>query len=224
MLRCVVLFLYYQQGGAVSANSEQGVVSINTTTFNSNTALTAGGAVAVTERKAVTITNTTFANNTLWWKELAAGGGLYCFLCTSVNITSSNFTANRAAYGGGAAVLQPWQDSLIFNTSFIDNVALPDPSSSLLDGGDQTADRRRRSRSLLLAAPYSQMSGSRAVNPARMGGQAAAVAILGPLAANVTGDNGLYTGGGGLYVSLSSGTSTIRQCAFVRNSAYNGGK
>jgi predicted outer membrane repeat protein len=190
---------------------------ISDSRFISNQALTAGGAVSVTERKVVTVINSSFLNNQLFWRELAAGGGLYCFLCTSVNITSSAFSHNRAAYGGGAAVLQPWQPSVLTNTTFSDNVALPDPTTDL----GQVANRRLR-HLLAGSSPYA-FSGSKAVNPQRMGGQAAAVSILGPLGANVTGDSGYYTGGGGLYVSLSSGVN-ITQCAFLYNTAYNGGE
>lgn len=172
--------------------------------------------MAVTERKSVTLVNTSFSDNQLWWKELAAGGGFYCFLCNSVNITSSSFARNRASYGGGAAVLQPWQPSVIVNTSFVDNVALPDPSQELVPA----ATNRRRA--LLSTGSSMTFAGSKAVNP-RIGGQAAAAAILGPLGANVTGDSGYYTGGGGLYVSLSSRVS-LQQCAFIYNSAYNGGE
>lgn len=199
-------------------NSARGNLLLNNTVFSSNEAWTAGGAVAVTERKSVLITESAFSDNRLWWQELAAGGGFYCFLCNTVNISSSSFTRNRAAYGGGAAVLQPWQPSVISNTSFIDNVALPDPSGSL---PLPAADKRRRS--LLAVDDPGDFSGSMAVQPQRMAGLAAAAAILGPLGANVTGDNGYYTGGGGLYVSLSS-TMTLQDCAFLSNSAYNGGE
>lgn len=209
------------QGGAVSANTQGGSVLIDNSTISSNTALTAGGGVSVTERKSVTVTRSTLAGNTLVWQELAAGGGLYCFLCERVNITSSTFDGNRAAYGGGAAILQPWQASVVTNTSFTHNVALPDPLSEL----GTAADRRRR-RSLLVESTVpltGTFSGSRAVIPTRVGGQTAAVAILGPLAANVTGDSGYYTGGGGLYVSLSSSVR-LEQCAFLSNTAFNGGE
>jgi len=194
-----------------------GSLSVTNSNFSSNEAWTAGGAVAVTERKSVSLVNTLFSDNRLWWKELAAGGGFYCFLCNSVNITSSSFARNRASYGGGAAVLQPWQPSVIVNTSFVDNVALPDPFQELVPA----ATNRRRV--LLSTANGISFAGSKAVNPQRMGGQAAAAAILGPLGANVTGDSGYYTGGGGLYVSLSSRV-TLQQCAFIYNSAYNGGE
>lgn len=205
-------------------NSESGSLFIHNSTLSDNDAFTAGGAVSVTERKSVSISSSSFTDNTLWWKELAAGGGFYCFLCSSVNISSSHFAGNRAAYGGGAAILQPWQQSVIYNTSFLQNTALPDPLSNLV-----AASNRRRRGLLALGTDeegrsvHMHFSGSKAVIPTRVGGQAAAVAILGPIAANVTGDSGYYTGGGGLYVSLSSGVR-LEQCAFLSNSAFNGGK
>ena len=198
-------------------NSARGSLLVVNTSFNSNEAWTAGGAVSVTERKAVAMSNTRFDNNRLWWRELAAGGGFYCFLCRSVNFTSCSFTRNRAAYGGGAAILQPWQQSVIQNTSFVENVALPDPSSDL------PANSTTRHRALLAITDLTGFSGSVAVNPHRVGGVAAAAAILGPLGANVTGDSGYYTGGGGLYVSVSNAVR-LQECAFLANSAYNGGE
>jgi hypothetical protein len=100
----------------------------------------------------------------------------------------------------------------------LQNVALPDPMGSL-----PAAANRRRLLSGSEDDHSKHFAGSRAVIPHRVGGQAAAVAILGPLAANVTGDSGYYTGGGGLYVSLS-GTVRLEECAFLLNTAYNGGK
>lgn len=119
-----LLSCLHMQGGAVSVNSASGSLLIHNTTLSNNDAFTAGGAVSVTERKSVTITNSNFSDNTLWWKELAAGGGFYCFLCNSVNISSSHFRRNRAAYGGGAAILQPWQQSLVHNTSFLQVISM----------------------------------------------------------------------------------------------------
>jgi predicted outer membrane repeat protein len=206
------------QGGAVSLNSENGSLFVDSSSFSSNTAFTAGGAVSVTEGKSVTMINATFVSNTLLWRELAAGGGFYCFLCSSVNIMSSSFARNRAAYGGGAAVLQPWQASVLSNTSFVNNVALPDPLDDML----AAANRRRRALLAAVTTPH-HLSGIAAVNPQLVGGQALAAAILGPIAANVTGDSGYYTGGGGLYVSVSS-VVRLQGCAFLSNTAYNGGE
>jgi hypothetical protein len=197
-------------------NSAQGSLSVSRSTFASNIAFTAGGALAVTERKSVNITNSTFSNNLLFWSDLAAGGGFYCLLCNAVNITSSRFDGNRAAYGGGVALLQPWQASVIFNTSFVRNAALQDPWGS----AGQASNRRRV---LLAVEGHSLFSGSLAAVPQGARSQAAAVEILGPIAANVTGDSGQYTGGGGLYVSLSNGVR-LEQCVFLGNSAFNGGE
>lgn len=188
----------------------QGSISVMDSTFRSNAAFTAGGALAVTERKAVSIANSTFSNNTLLWKDIAAGGGFYCFLCNSVNITSSRFDGNRAVYGGGVALLQPWQPSLIYNTSFRQNKALP----TFWDNSNKLE--------LSFPGGHGLFSSSMAAILQKVGGQAEAMDILGPIAANVTGDSGYYAGGGGLYVSLSSGVR-LEECVFMTNTAHIGG-
>ena len=195
----------------------RGSLLVANTTFNSNEAWTAGGAVSVTGQKAVIMSNTHFNNNRLWWRELAAGGGFYCLMCSSVNVSSCSFTQNRAAYGGGAAILQPWQESAIQNTSFVKNVAMPDPSSNLV------AEPNSRRRAMLAMANPASFLGSMGGNAQRVGGGAQAIAILGSQGANVTGDDGFYTGGGGLYLSVSSAVR-LHECVFLSNAAYNGGK
>jgi hypothetical protein len=191
----------------------QGSITITDSTFRSNIAFTAGGALAVSEGKAVSIANSTFSNNILLWRDLAAGGGFYCFLCNSVNITSSCFDGNRAVYGGGVALLQPWQPSVITNTLFVQNVALSMPL-------DNTASNRQ---GVSFPDGHGLFSGRMAAILQQVGGQAEAMDILGPIAANVTGDSGYYIGGGGLYVSLSSGVR-LERCVFLTNSAHIGGE
>lgn len=187
--------------------------------------------MAVTERKTLHVAGSNFTNNTLLWRELAAGGGLYCLLCDAVNISGSLFSGNRAAYGGGAALLQPWRASTVSDSTFAANTALPDPLGDL----PHPAQRRRRGRALLDdgasvatggGAPQLMLgrlfSGPEAPAPDQLGGAAAAAAILGPIGANVTGDSGTYTGGGGLYLSVAA-LIELHEVAFADNAAHNGG-
>lgn len=205
----------FLQGGAVSVNSELGSFSSTNSSFTNNIALTAGGAVAVTERKTASITNSTFLHNHLLWPEIAAGGGLYCFLCDRVSINGSHFEYNVASYGGGAAILQASGPSSVVDTTFVHNFALPNVAHEM--------DLSQRRRSLLAAAAQGQQpfAGQAAADPLAL--QHVPADILGPIAGNTTGDSGFYTGGGGLYVSVNSKVDLSGSC-FADNVAWNGGK
>lgn len=200
------------QGGAVSVNSELGSFTSVNSSFINNVALTAGGAVAVTERKAVLISDSTFQGNHLWWPQISAGGGLYCYLSGRVVIKGSRFSSNKASYGGGAAILQVSGPSSITDTDFSRNVALPAP----LEYNSPT----QRRRSLLKAADRQGFAGHPASDPKALAHVPAD--ILGPNAGNTTADSGFYTGGGGLYVSVAGRVDLNGSC-FTDNFAWNGG-
>lgn len=190
---------------------ERGRLLVVHTTFSNNTAWLTGGAISVTDRKHVTMFNCTLLHNVLTLHRHAVGGGFYCFMCSSINITTCMFASNMAAYGGGAAIIKPWRLTVIYNTSFIANIATPNMSDGRVMASHQ--------RHLLGArAPIATVLAGESTDS----GQFDATAILGPVAANVIGDDGHYTGGGGMYLSLRN-VSILQDCAFLSNLAAAGG-
>jgi hypothetical protein len=192
------------QGGAVAVSSEGGQLTVNSSSFTSNRAISIGGAVAVTERKSASISNSNFTKNELLLRHeercLAAGGGFYCLLCNAVAIRASQFLGNKACYGGGAAVLQAGRSNSV-NSVFEGNEAAP------IDA---------RGRVMLQQSKQWLGSGSKSQKQQ-------ALDILGALDANTTADSGFYTGGGGLYLSVA-GPANVSGSTFKNNKAYNGGK
>jgi hypothetical protein len=193
------------QGGALSFTGDSGKLLVSNSALNNNEALLTGGAISVQGRKSVYVLNSTFTGNRLLWQG-AAGGGFYCRSCSSVNITSCMFSGNQAAFGGGAALMQSIQGSAVYNTSFIGNVASRQAKAS--------SERRH----LLASAPVQQSTGDSVSNLGLSIPVADAVGSI-----NVTGDDAYYSGGGGLYVSVS-GTTTLQQSVFLSNSATFGGE
>eukprot|EP00883_Tetradesmus_obliquus_P003960 jgi/Sobl393_1/14275/SZX72377.1 len=192
------------KGGAVALSSEGGNLNVSSSSFTSNKAISIGGAVAVTERKSASISGSNFTNNELLMRReercLAAGGGFYCLTCKDVAIHASQFLGNKACFGGGAAVLQAGSSNLV-NSSFERNEA------SWTDAPG---------RVMLQQSKQGLGSGSKSQK------QQEALDILGALDANTTADNGFYTGGGGLYLSVA-GPAKVSGSAFKNNKAYNGG-
>lgn len=191
-------------------NSDRGNFSSINSNFSNNTAWIAGGAVAVTERKVAEVSGSKFSGNTLLWPELAAGGGFYCFLCESVTVKNTAFFNNRAAYGGGAAVLQPSEPSDIVDTLFFNNTALPTVDTVAPPGQAALLDT-----SVVVPTSLPRLSAQLLQN--------SSLAILGPIGSNTTGDTGFYTGGGGLYVTVTDQVN-ISGSSFVENNAWNGGE
>jgi hypothetical protein len=179
--------------------------------FSNNTGWIAGGAVAVTERKVVELSGSKFVGNTLLWPELAAGGGFYCFLCESVTVNNSSFLNNWAAYGGGAAILQPTEPSTIVDSLFVNNTALP-----MVDSPAAPSQAPAVLGTAVVAPPSLPKPSAQLL-------QNSSLAILGPVGSNTTGDTGFYTGGGGLYVTVTD-QITISGSSFILNDAWNGGE
>lgn len=193
------------QGGAVALSSEGGNLNVSSSSFTSNKAISIGGAVAVTERKSASISSSNFTNNELLMRReercLAAGGGFYCLTCKDVAIRASQFLGNKACFGGGAAVLQAG------NSNFVDS-SFESNEASWTDAPG---------RVMLQQSKQGLGSGSKSQK------QQEALDILGALDANTTADNGFYTGGGGLYLSVA-GPANVSGSTFKNNKAYNGGK
>jgi predicted outer membrane repeat protein len=188
----------------VALSSEGGQLTVNSSAFTSNRAISIGGAIAVTERKSASINSSNFTNNELLLRHqdrcLAAGGGFYCLMCNAVAIQDSQFLGNKACYGGGAAVLQAEKSNLV-NSLYERNEAAP------LDARGRVM--LQQSKRWFGKGPNSQKQ--------------EALDILGALDANTTADSGFYTGGGGLYLSVA-GPANVSGSVFRNNNAYNGGE
>ena len=153
---------------------------------------------------------------------MAAGGGLCCYRCNTTRLTNVVFKGNHAAsFGGGAALLRPAALAAVDVCDFEDNTAARAPPPS-----------RRRSRRRLLATAARCGDGDGIDGGGGRGGGTClgdpdAGYQLGNWATtvdvtNTTADDGLYSGGGGLYASLQ-GPVELRASRFTGNAAESGG-
>jgi predicted outer membrane repeat protein len=191
-------------GGAVAqlADSDSALDVRGPASFSENVAKNMGGAMSAGEGVKVTIRGGTFFNNSAI-AENAAGGGLYCQRCGHVVIIGSNFTSNSAPFGGGAALLQAQGSSVITNTQFVHNVALPprlinDTMKLLHQEASLEADDTKGKDAALF-------EGLQVVD-------------------NTTIDSGAYGGGGGLYVSLIAPFDINGSIIFQDNVGLSGGE
>src|SRR5262249_14687415 len=106
--RCSFEFNSAVSGGAINASKSTGTlyVNIHNSTFDGNSALDSGGAIAVTEPKNLLLENSTISGNKIAGGK---GGGLYANIqgaLTAIvrNSTITNNTADGLA-GGGVCVV-----------------------------------------------------------------------------------------------------------------------
>jgi hypothetical protein len=213
----VVNSTFVQNGASLGAGlsfapDEGSLVVSNSTRFRLNEAASQGGGLLVGQGVGLLVTNTSFSNNTARAAQ-GAGGGLCCMRCRNPVLQGCRFRGNAAAFGGGAALLQPTGTSQVVNCRFSANsalVAAPSTTAAGMPSSDESSMGGLRS----LDAQYWPMSwrrvGSRA--PAKL-----------PLATNATFDSGAYSGGGGLYVSPQAAFN-LSGSTFVNNSGLNGGE
>ncbi|MFZ1754006.1 MAG: hypothetical protein WBO46_07235 [Caldilineaceae bacterium] len=136
-------------GGGALAIGENAIVTLTNCTFENNSAQNEGGAIGINSNAKVSISSSTFTNNRVDLpnhRNTAAGGAIHIGNST-VYITNSVFTGNRAGYVGGALyAIGTWADPVstpralvyITGSTFSRNVAKRDPSvnfTSPTEGG-----------------------------------------------------------------------------------------
>jgi hypothetical protein len=217
------------QGGAISFGADRGSLSVTGgTRFAANAAVVAGGALLAGEGSDVALRNVSFVDNSVARpgpegsaavRDMAVGGGFCCYRCNSTVVADCLFRGNHAGtYGGGAALLQAHGAAALEHTSFEANTAARAPAAVV----------RRR---LQAAGSYSMHqahpptaacagAGAECGNPNagyKLGAWATTVDV-----ANTTTDDGRYSGGGGLYLSVL-GPVSMEGCRFSENHAESGG-
>jgi hypothetical protein len=200
-------------GAGLSFAPEEGqLVIINNTRFRLNEAASQGGGLLVGQGAGLLVTNTSFVNNTARAVE-GAGGGLCCMRCRAPQLRGCRFRVNAAAYGGGAALLQPSGASQVVDCRFFKNTALvvnPRTTPAGMPVSDESSMGGLRSLDTMYWPMSWRRVGSKA--PAKL-----------PLATNATFDSGAYSGGGGLYVSPQAAFN-LSGSTFEDNSGLNGGE
>ncbi|KAG2438083.1 hypothetical protein HXX76_005692 [Chlamydomonas incerta] len=228
------------QGGAIVLR--QGSLTLENTSFVSNVLTSAdgtnGGAVYA-EQCAVSITGSTFTRNAAMG-DGGRGGGLFMG-GSRATITRSTFFANSASFqGGGLAAYQTW---LKLNDSAVAGNTAP------LGGGVSMIDALPMETLLQYTAPASPLSAASPPPPPSLpplppspppspaanltSGNVAQTTLSDVFFAEIVNttftqnscNNGLLTGGGGLYVRelVNRWNVLVYKCTFVSNSCPKGG-
>ena len=87
-----------KSGGALRVSNS--TVTIDKSVFDGNTAKVAGGAITVDNASTLTVNNSVFTNNVVGKGKTGHGGAVYVSGTSQVNVTSSEFTGNKAGHGG----------------------------------------------------------------------------------------------------------------------------
>ncbi len=87
-----------KSGGALRVSNSK--VTIDKSVFDGNTAKVAGGAITVDNASTLTVNNSVFTNNVVGKGKTGHGGAVYVSGTSQVNVTSSEFTGNKAGHGG----------------------------------------------------------------------------------------------------------------------------
>ncbi|WP_440265040.1 ESPR-type extended signal peptide-containing protein, partial [Duodenibacillus massiliensis] len=108
-----------KSGGALRVSNS--TVTIDKSVFDGNTAKVAGGAITVDNASTLTVNNSVFTNNVVVEGQTGHGGAVYVSGTSQVNVTSSEFTGNKAGHGGAFYI--QGQTATFTDTVFTNNEA-----------------------------------------------------------------------------------------------------
>ena len=108
-----------KSGGALRVSKS--TVIIDKSVFDGNTAKVAGGAITVDNDSKLTVENSVFTNNVVGEGKTGHGGAVFVSGTSQVNVTSSEFTGNKAGHGGAFYI--QGQTATFTNTVFTNNEA-----------------------------------------------------------------------------------------------------
>ena len=108
-----------KSGGALRVSNS--TVTIDKSVFDGNTAKVAGGAITVDNDSKLTVENSVFTNNVVGKGKTGHGGAVYVSGTSQVNVTSSEFTGNKAGHGGAFYI--QGQTATFTDTVFTNNEA-----------------------------------------------------------------------------------------------------
>ena len=108
-----------KSGGALRVSNS--TVTIDKSVFDGNTAKVAGGAITVDNASTLTVNNSVFTNNVVGEGKTGHGGAVYVSGTSQVNVTSSEFTGNKAGHGGAFYI--QGQTATFTDTVFTNNEA-----------------------------------------------------------------------------------------------------
>lgn len=108
-----------KSGGALRVSNS--TVTIDKSVFDGNTAKVAGGAITVDNAPTLTVNNSVFTNNVVGEGKTGHGGAVFVSGTSQVNVTSSEFTGNKAGHGGAFYI--QGQTATFKDTVFTNNEA-----------------------------------------------------------------------------------------------------
>ena len=108
-----------KSGGALRVSNS--TVTIDKSVFDGNTAKVAGGAITVDNDSKLTVNNSVFTNNVVGEGKTGHGGAVFVSGTSQVNVTSSEFTGNKAGHGGAFYI--QGQTATFTDTVFTNNEA-----------------------------------------------------------------------------------------------------
>ena len=108
-----------KSGGALRVSKS--TVTIDKSVFDGNTAKVAGGAITVDNGSTLTVENSVFTNNVVGEGKTGHGGAVFVSGTSQVNVTSSEFTGNKAGHGGAFYI--QGQTATFTDTVFTNNEA-----------------------------------------------------------------------------------------------------
>ena len=108
-----------KSGGALRVSNS--TVTIDKSVFDGNTAQVAGGAITVDNDSKLTVENSVFTNNVVGKGKTGHGGAVFVSGTSQVNVTSSEFTGNKAGHGGAFYI--QGQTATFTDTVFTNNEA-----------------------------------------------------------------------------------------------------
>ena len=108
-----------KSGGALRVSNS--TVTIDKSVFDGNTAKVAGGAITVDNASTLTVNNSVFTNNVVGKGKTGHGGAVFVSGTSQVNVTSSEFTGNKAGHGGAFYI--QGQTATFEDTVFTNNEA-----------------------------------------------------------------------------------------------------
>ena len=110
-----------KSGGALRVSISKSTVTIDKSVFDGNTAKVAGGAITVDNSSILTVKNSVFTNNVVGEGKTGHGGAVFVSGTSQVNVTSSEFTGNKAGHGGAFYI--QGQSATFTDTVFTNNEA-----------------------------------------------------------------------------------------------------
>ena len=108
-----------KSGGALRVSNSR--VTIDKSVFDGNTAKVAGGAITVDNASTLTVNNSVFKNNVVGKGKTGHGGAVFVSGTSQVDVTSSEFTGNKAGHGGAFYI--QGQTATFEDTVFTNNEA-----------------------------------------------------------------------------------------------------